>query len=434
MYEKEEYAQLVGQAGNLLAPSFTEDWPLLPVTKAEGIYLESIDGRRIMDFTAGIAVTNVGHNHPRVMAAARDEMEQLCHCALGLTLHEPVLKLTRALQEVMPEGMEMFFFGNSGAEAVEGAIKLARFTTKKPVIIAFQGGFHGRTYGAASVTSIKSKYRLHYEPFVPGVYFAEYAYPYRCPVGQDPEKVIQWSLDSLQTIFDRYAQPSEVAALLVEPIQGEGGYIVPPDGWLKALRRICDDHGILLIFDEVQTGFGRTGSMFASQYFNVRPDIMAIAKGIANGFPLSATVSSRELMSRWSGGSHGTTFGGNPVACAAALATLEILREENLLENAREMGALFLDGLRTLQEKFEGIGETRGIGLMVALEMIVPGGGKIPNPRAAMDVLEGCLERGLLGYMAGLHGHVIRFMPPLIVTQEQIQEALEIIEASLEEL
>jgi 4-aminobutyrate aminotransferase len=434
MHEKKELSELARDVSNVLAPSLAEDWPLLPVTDAQGIYMYTDDGREIMDFTSGIAVTNVGHNHPHVVAAACEQMEKLCHSAVGVILHEPLLKLTKVLPGLMPDGMEMFFFGNSGAEAVEGAIKLARYTTQKPVIIAFQGSFHGRTYGAASVTSVKSKYRLHYEPFVPGVYFAEYAYPYRCPFGQDPETVIQWSLDSLQTIFDRYAQPSEVAAMLVEPIQGEGGYIVPPAGWLKALRRICDDHGILLIFDEVQTGFGRTGTMFACQHFDVRPDILAVAKGIANGFPLSATASSRELMSRWLVGSHGTTFGGNPVACAAALATLEVLQDENLLDNAREMGKIFLDGLAKLREQFEIIGETRGMGLMVAMEMIVPGGGKIPNPRAAMDVLENCLERGLLGYMAGLHGHVVRFMPPLIVKKEQIQQALEIIKASLEVL
>ncbi len=434
MQSNQEYSSLAKNVTDVLAPSLAEDWPKLPVTKAEGIYLYTTDGQKYMDFTSGIAVTNLGHNHPRVVAVAQDQMEKLCHSAVGVILHEPLLQLTQALPKVMPEGMEMFFFGNSGAEAVEGAIKLARYITRRPVIIAFQGSFHGRTYGAASVTSVKSKYRLHYEPFVPGVYFAEYAYPYRCPMGQDPGAVIQWSLDSIQTIFDRYAQPSEVAAILVEPIQGEGGYIVPPASWLNELRRICDEHGILLILDEVQSGFGRTGEMFACQKFNVRPDIMAIAKGIANGFPLSATVSSKDLMSRWSAGSHGTTYGGNPVACAAALATLEVLKEENLLQNTREMGKILLDGLTALQEKFEVIGETRGMGLMVAMEMIVPGGGKIPNPRAAMDALENCLQRGLLGYMAGLHGHVIRFMPPLIVTEEQVNQALEIIEDSFESL
>jgi len=434
MQNKSNFSKLVDSVPERLAPSLAEDWPLLPVTRAEGIYLYTPDGQKIMDFTAGFAVTNVGHNHPRVVAAAQKQMGELCHSAMGVILHEPLLQLIEALPKVMPDGMDMFFFGNSGAEAIEGAIKLARYVTRRPGIIAFEGGFHGRTYGAASVSSVKSKYRLHYEPFVPGVYFADYAYPYRCPLGDTPKTVIDWSLASLQKIFDHFAQPSTIAAILVEPVQGEGGYIVPPSDWLKGLRRICDEHGILLIFDEIHTGFGRTGSMFASQTFDVVPDIMAVAKGIANGFPMGATVANRELMSRWHAGSHGTTFGGNPVACAAALATLDVIEEEDLVQNCRKMGKIFLDGLTSLQEKYPIIGEARGIGLMVAMEMVVPGEGKIPNPRAVADLLEGCLERGLLAYMAGLHGHVVRFMPPLIVTEEQVKQALEIIEDGLAKL
>jgi 4-aminobutyrate aminotransferase len=331
----------------------------------------------------------------------------------------------------MPDGMDMFFFGNSGAEAVEGALKLARYVTRRPGIIAFEGGFHGRTYGCASVTTSKAKYRLHYEPFVPGVYFAPYPYAFRCPLGESEEAALEWSLGGLRRIFERLILPEEVAAILVEPVQGEGGYIVPPAGFLPALREICDEHGILLILDEVQTGFGRTGQMFAAQVFGVRPDIMAIAKGIANGFPLSATVASRELMSRWLPGSHGTTYGGNPIACAAALAVLDVIQEENLLENCRKMGARLLAGFKRLQEKYAIAGEARGLGLMLALELIVPGQGKQPNGEAAMQVLNGCLERGLLAYMAGLHGQVVRFIPPLTVTQDQADEALQILDDSL---
>jgi 4-aminobutyrate aminotransferase len=327
--------------------------------------------------------------------------------------------------------MDMFFFGNSGAEAVEGALKLARYVTGRPGIIAFEGGFHGRTYGAASVTSVKAKYRNHYEPFVPSVYFAPYAYSYRCPLGEDEESVLEWSFSGLQIIFDRLVLPSNVAAILVEPVQGEGGYIVPPRRFLQALREICDQHGILLILDEVQTGFGRTGQMFAAQTFGVQPDIMSIAKGIANGFPLGATVASRQLMSQWKAGAHGTTYGGNPIACAAALATLDVIREENLLENCRVMGERFLEGFRQLQGEYPVIGQVRGLGLMVAMELIVPGSDKTPNPDATTQVLNHCLERGLLGYMAGLVGQVIRFIPPLNVTAEQVDEALSILDDSL---
>ena len=422
------------RSGELLVPSLAEDWPELPAVRAEGVYLYTADGKRYLDFTSGIAVTNVGHGHPRVLAAARQQMEQFSHSAVGLTLHEPLLRLCEELPKVMPPGMEMFFFGNSGAEAVEGALKLARYVTGRPGIIAFEGSFHGRTYGAASVTSVKSKYRNHYEPFVPGVYFAPYAYPYRCPLGSDEASVLEWSLGGLQRIFERLIPPSEVAAILVEPMQGEGGYIVPPAGFLSGLRRICDEHGIMLILDEVQTGFGRTGEMFAAQVFDVHPDIMAIAKGIANGFPLGATVASRSLMKQWLAGSHGTTYGGNPVACAAALAVLEVIREENLLENCSRMGARLLEGLRRLQMKYPFIGEVRGLGLMVALELVVPGTDKQPDGATAMKVLEGCLQRGLLAYMAGLHGQVIRMMPPLNITQAQVDEALGILDESLGEL
>lgn len=426
-----DFADTTRWASQYLMPSFSTDWPLLPAVRAEGSYLYTADGRRYLDFTSGIAVTNVGHGHPKVLAAAREQMEKFSHSAVGITLHEPLLKLTQALIEVMPKGMEMFFFGNSGAEAIEGALKLARYVTGRPGIIAFEGSFHGRTYGAASVTSVKSKYRNHYEPFVPGVYFAPFAYPYRCPLGSDDQAVISWSVRGIQNLFDRLIPPSQVAAILVEPVQGEGGYVVPPAGFLPALRQICDQHGILLIVDEVQTGFGRTGEMFAAQVFGVRPDIMAIAKGIANGFPLSATVASRELMSQWLPGAHGTTFGGNPIACAAALATLEVIREEKLLENCRNMGTRLLKGMQQFQKKYPFIGDVRGLGLMLAMEMIVPGEEKTPNPEAAMAVLNNALERGLIAYMAGLQGQVIRLIPPLNVTGEQVDEALAILEDSL---
>ena len=431
MEQNTTFANLIAKVSKTLSPSLAEDWPLLPVVRAEGVYLYTADSRRYMDFTSGIAVTNVGHGHPRVLAAARDQMEKFSHSAVGITLHEPLLRLTEALPKVMPTGMNMFFFGNSGTEAVEGALKLARYVTRRPGIIAFEGSFHGRTYGAASVSSVKSKYRNHYEPFVPGIYFAPYAYPYRCPLGEDADTVVTWSIDGLQRVFDRLISPSEVAAVIVEPVQGEGGYVVPPAEFLCSLRRICNEHGILLILDEIQTGFGRTGEMFGAQVFDIQPDIMVIAKAIANGFPLSATVASRELMSQWSSGSHGTTFGGNPIGCAAALATLDVIREENLLVNCRKMGARLLEGLRVLKDKYPIIGDVRGLGLMTAMEFIVPGQGKIMNPGAAKAVLENTLERGLIGYMGGLQGQVVRLMPPLNVTGDQMDEALAILDDSL---
>jgi 4-aminobutyrate aminotransferase len=361
-------------------------------------------------------------------------MHEMAHSAVGVTVHKSLLELCDALIAVLPSRMDMFFFGNSGAEAVEGALKLARYVSQRPGIIAFEGGFHGRSYGAASVTSVKSKYRDHYEPFVPGVYFVPYPYAYRCPLGDTPEAALDWTLMSLRRLFQHQIPPSQVAAFLVEPVQGEGGYIVPPRDFLPALRRICDEHGIYLILDEVQCGFGRTGEMFAAQVFDVQPDIMSIAKGIASGFPLGATVASRDLMRRWKSGAHGTTFGGNPVACAASLATLQVIAEENLLENARRMGERFLAGLQSLQAQYPSIGEARGLGLMLAIEMVVPGSDKEPDPRASMDLLNLCLERGLLAYMAGTFGQVVRFIPPLIVTAEQVDLALNILDEALSTL
>ena len=431
MSKKASYKELLEKVFDNLAPSFSEDWPKLAAVRAEGAYLYTEDGREYLDFTSGIGVTNLGHNHPKVMQAAIEQMKLFSHSAVGITLHEPLLRLTEVLPTVMPEGMDMFFFGNSGSEAIEGAIKLARYVSGRPGIIAFRGGFHGRTYGAISVTSVKSKYRLHYEPFVPGVYFTEYANPFRCPISNLPADAVDWSMQSLENVFNHYISPTEVAAILVEPIQGEGGYIIPPADFLKNLRSICDQHGILLIFDEVQTGFGRTGQMFAAQTLGVRPDIMAVAKGIANGFPLGATVASRELMSKWLAGSHGTTFGGNPVACAAALAVQKVIAEENILENCREMGVKFLAGLQAIQKKCDFIGEVRGLGLMLALEIVKPDGNKTPDGEKAFKILNVMLDGGLVGYMAGLTGNVVRLIPPLIVKPEQIEKALEIVEVSM---
>ncbi len=427
----QDFLELASGVADRLAPSLSEDWPKLPVVRAEGAYLYTADGRRYLDFTSGIAVANVGHSHPRVLQAARAQLDKLTHGAVGVTLHKSLLELCEALPKVLPAAMDMFFFGNSGSEAVEGAIKLARYVQERPAIIAFEGGFHGRSYGAATVTSVKSKYRLHYEPFVPSVYFAPFPYPFRCPLGEEPEDAIRWSLEAIQDLFDHLVPPSEVAAFLIEPIQGEAGYIVPPEGFFQELRSLCDEHGILLILDEIQTGFGRTGQMFAAELFDAQPDVMAIAKGIASGFPLSATVASRDLMSRWKAGSHGTTYGGNPVACAAALATLDVFEEENLVANARAMGARLMEGLHAFQEEYPFVGEARGVGLMLALEMVFPGQGKEPNPKAANAALANCLERGLLAYMAGTHGQVLRLMPPLSITKRQVDEALNVLEESL---
>lgn len=423
--ETPTYEDLLARLDSLLAPCLAQDWPNMPVARAEGVYLYGPDGRRYLDFLSGFGACNVGHNHPRVVAAARAQMERIVHAPLGVLAPETTLRLAWELRQVLPGGADMFFFGNSGAEAVEGALKLARYVTGRRGIVAFLGGFHGRTFGAASVTTSKVRYRNGHGPFLPDVYFARFPYPFRSSA-PDPEGCAQEALADLERLFEYVIAPQDVAAFLLEPIQGEGGYVIPPRSWLVALREIADRHGILLIFDEVQTGFGRTGHWFAAQAFGVEPDILCLAKGIANGFPLGATAARQEIMGRWGPASHGTTYGGNPISCAAALAVLEVIREENLLENARAQGAFMLERLRDLQAESPLIGEVRGVGLMVAVEFVKPGTDREPNTEAVHRILQRALDDGLLLYPCGHWTQTIRLIPPLNVTREQVEEGLEI--------
>ncbi len=428
--KKSTFAELVKRREKMLAPIFSQDWPNLPVVKAEGLYLYGLDGKRYMDFMAAFGAVNVGHNHPRVIAAAREQMEKQVHGAVGVTLHESVLRLAEMLPTVLPGALDMFFFGNSGAEAVEGCIKLARNITGRPGIIAFTGAFHGRTYGAASLTASKSSYRLGLEPFLPSVYHVPYADPYHSAHPDDPSQCVSEALMALQTVLDRIIAPSQIAALIVEPIQGEGGYVIPPKEFLQSLREICTRNNILLILDEVQSGFGRTGEWFAAQAFDVIPDIMAIGKAIASGFPLGAVCAKQELMSRWTPTVHGTTFGGNPVSCAAAIATIETIRDEGLLDKAKKNGEYLLSRLRDLKKKYPPIGDVRGIGLMIGMELTVPGTDRESDTNAAKKVLNEALARGLLMYPCGVRSQVIRLAPPLNVTREQIDDAMEILDQS----
>jgi 4-aminobutyrate aminotransferase len=425
------YEDLVKRRHKMLAPSFAQDWPNLPVVRAQGLYLYGLDRKRYMDFMASFGVVNLGHNHPRVVAAAREQMEKQVHGAVGVTLHESVLRLAEMLPEILPGHLDMFFFGNSGTEAVEGSIKLARNVTRRPGIIAFTGAFHGRSYGAASLTASKSIYRTGLEPFLPSVYHVPFADPYHSPHPDDPEQCVEESLRALQTVLDRLIAPSQVAAVIVEPIQGEGGYVVPPKDFLVRLRELCTRNDILLIFDEVQSGFGRTGEWFAADAFGVQPDIMAIAKGIANGFPLGAVCARSELMSKWEPTVHGTTFGGNPISCAAAIATIETIKDEGLLENAKSNGAYLLSQLKRLKDKYPAIGDVRGLGFMTAIEFSLPGTDREPNPAAAKQVLNEALSRSLLMYPCGLRSHTIRLCPPLNVTREEIDRAMQILDDSL---
>ncbi len=429
--QQSAYGDLVARADVLLAPSLARDEPNLPVERAEGSCFFTPDGRRYLDFVSGMAACNAGHRHPKVVAAAKAQIDRLINGPVGVVYYESLLRLADELGKVMPGDLTSFFFSNGGAEAVEGAIKLARYVTGRPGILAFLGGFHGRTYGAASITTSKSKYRRHYEPFLSSVYLAPYAYCYRCPKGRNPRTCGLACLEEIETLFARVISPDEIGCMVVEPIQGEGGYVVPPAEWLKALRDICTRHGIMLIFDEVQTGFGRTGEWFAAQTFGVVPDILAVAKSIASGFPLSALAAPPEMMRRWTAGAHGTTFGGNPVSCAAGLATLQVMREERLPERSRVLGARVLARLSALKERAPQIGDVRGKGLMIGIEFVRPGTVREPNSEAVKRVLETCLADGLLLYPCGLHGHTIRFIPPLTVSEDELEEGLGIFEQAV---
>ena len=427
-----EWVSMVSQIGNFLAPTMAKDHPNLPVIKAEGCYYYGADGKRYLDFTSGIAVENVGHRHPKVVQAIKDSADHLLHGPSGVIMYESILKLAYELQQIMPGKLDNFFFANSGTEAIEGALKLAKYVTKRPYVISFTGCFHGRSLGALSVTTSKSKYRKHMQPSWL-TYQLPYALPEELPAGEDAESYFADKLErDAEKLFKHQVDPSEVACMIVEPVLGEGGYIIPPKSWLKKMREICDRHGILLIFDEVQTGFGRTGNWFAAQTFDVTPDIMAIAKGIAAGLPLSATVASKELMMQWPLGSHGTTFGGNPMACSAALASLEVLKEERLLENAEKMGAYAVERLTRMQQTYPVIKDVRGVGLMIGIEIQDVATGK-PDGEAVMDLLNRSLEKGVLFYLCGNSGEVIRMIPPLTVTKEQIDEGLDQLEAALAE-
>lgn len=427
-----KWAHLINNMPNRLAPSMAKDHPNLPVVKEEGCYYYGADGREYLDFTSGIAVTNIGHRHPKVVQAIKDAADSLMHGPSGVIMYESILRLADELADILPGDLDCFFFSNSGAEAIEGAIKLAKYVTKRPYVISFTGCFHGRSLGALSVTTSKSKYRKFMQPS--GLtYQIPYANTKDCPSGSDPEAYVIAQLEkNFAALFSHQVTPEEVACVILEPVLGEGGYIVPPKGWLKKVREICDRHQILLIFDEVQTGFGRTGEWFAAQTFGVTPDIMAIAKGIASGLPLSATVASGELMKQWPLGSHGTTFGGNPIACSVALATLEVLKEENLLDNTKRMGRYAVEKLEQMKDRHSVIGSVRAVGLMIGIEIIHPKTGE-PNGEGLLKILDLALEKGVLFYLCGNHSEVIRMIPPLTVTKEQIDKGLRILDEALTE-
>jgi 4-aminobutyrate aminotransferase len=399
--------------------------------RAEGSYIYTEDGRQLLDFTCGIGVTNTGHCHPKVVEAIREQAGVFIHAQVNIAIHKPMLRLIEELRTIVPASIDSFFFANSGAEAVENAVKIARVATGRQNVIVFSGSFHGRTLGTMSLTTSKTVYRTGFGPLPSGVFVTPFPYAFRLRMTE--AEASAYALEQLEYLLASQTAPKDTAAILVESVLGEGGYVPPPPSFMKGLREICDRHGILLILDEVQSGFGRTGKWFAFEHFNVEPDMITAAKGLASGMPLSGVFSRTEIMRKVDVGSIGGTYGGNAVACAAGVATIQAMREENMLQNATERGIQLMTGLRKLQEEYSQIGDVRGKGLMIGTEFIVDGKAERAKP-LVKQVIHAAEERDLLLLSSGTYDNTIRWIPPLNVTLEQIHKGLQVFEEALKEV
>jgi 4-aminobutyrate aminotransferase len=409
-----------------LSPILTH-YTQIEVDYGQGPYLYATDGRRYLDFSTGIGVTNTGHCHPKVVAAAQAQVAKLIHGQANVVYHKPMLEVIQELLTILPGHLSSFLFTNSGAEAIEAAMKLARHATGRTNMIVFQGGFHGRTIGSVSLTTSNPIYHYKYQPLMAGVYVAPYPYTYF--YGWPEKETETFCLKMLRHVLASQTAPDETAAMLIEPVLGEGGYVVPTPGFLAGVQEICHQHGILLIIDEVQSGFGRTGKWFGFQHFGVEPDIMVMAKGLASGFPLSGIAARPELMTHSPVGSQGGTYGGNAVSCAAAVATLRVMKEEGLIENSARLGVTLMERLKALQARFPVIGEVRGLGLMVGVEFTTAAGE--PDKDTTAAVRQACLDNGLIMLNCGTYHNVIRWIPPLVIDDAQLDEALCIFEEAL---
>ncbi len=395
----------------------------LHVASGEGCWVTTVDGERYLDFTAGIAVVSTGHSHPEVVAAIAAQAGRFVHAQVNCYRHDLLEPLAARLAEVTPDGIDTFFFANSGAEATEGAVKLAKQATGRPNVIVFQGSFHGRTHLAMAMTTSKTGYRAGHTPLPSGVFPAPF--PQTVGTGLTEEQAVAQALAGVRYLLASQTAPAETAAMILEPVLGEGGYYPAPAAFLRGLREICDEHGILFIADEVQCGFARTGHMFFVEESGIRPDILVMAKGIASGFPFAAIGASAELMARWPTGSHGGTYGGNPMGCAAALATIDVLTRDGFLDNVDARGAQLRDGLRKVAAEHPVVADVRGPGLMVAMEFRDPATGE-PDPARTAAVVAHCrTHANLLLMNAGTWGNIIRFMPPLVVDEAEMALAVD---------
>ncbi len=404
-----------------LSPHLKQATPVL-VDRGEGVYLIGEDGRRYLDFTAGIGVTSTGHCHPKVVAAVQEQVARLIHGQYTTVLSRPLRDLTERLGDVLPSDLDSLFFVNSGSEAVEAAMRLVRHATGRPGIVVFHGSFHGRTFGAAALTTSGTKFRAGIGPLPSGVAVSPFPFAYR--YGWDAETATDFALQELDYVLATISPPTDTAAFFVEPVLGEGGYVPATARFLQGLRERADRHGILLVIDEIQTGFGRTGRFWGHDHFAVRPDVLITAKGLASGFPLSAIAASHTLMERVRPGSQGGTYGGNPVSCAAALATLRVIDEEDLVARAAAMGARLERGLRTVADANKSIGDVRGLGLMLGSEFTAPDGS--PDTETAAHAQRAAAECGLLLLTCGAYNNVVRMIPALVVDEAQVDAAVEL--------
>jgi len=424
--------ELLARDTDVVSQSVVRWYPLV-VESATGCVVKDVDGNEFIDFNSGLVVMAVGHSHPRVVKAIKDQAEKLIHYSWTDFYYKPIIDLGEQLTKITPGSFaKKVFFCNSGAEANEAAMKMARWHTRKPLFIAYTGSFHGRTFGTMALTASKPVQRRHFFPLLSEVTHVPYPYCYRCPFGLKYPECNMWCVDFIEEeVLKKYHAPEDTAAMVVEPIQGEGGYVVPPDDYFQRLKKILDKYEILMVDDEIQSGMGRTGKWFAMEHFGVTPHIVTIAKALASGLPLGAAVAEKELMD-WEGGSHANTFGGNPVACAAALQVIDIVKEERLMENATRQGAHLMKRLREMQEKYPIIGDVRGKGLMVGVEFVKDRDTKEPASQELQNVMNKCFKRGLAIITAGKS--TMRFAPPLVITHEIIDEGLEIFEGAVKEV
>lgn len=422
--------RIVAQDEAFASPCYIKEYPLV-IARGEKAMVEDVDGNRFLDFMAGIAVSSTGYGHPKVIAAIKTQADRFLHICGSDFYFEGLATMFERLAKLAPgASKKRVFLSNSGAEAVDGAIKLARNSTRRAGLIAFKGAFHGRTYGAMSLTSSKVKQHAGFSPLLSDVYHVQYANPYRCECGQAHADCHLHSIGAIEELFARQVDPGDVAAIFVEPIQGEGGYIVPPPQFLPALRALCDKHGILLVCDEIQCGVGRTGKMWATEFAGIEPDILLTAKGLASGMPLGAIIA-KESITKWENGAHGSTFGGNPVAVAAAMATLDIVEKE-LMPRVPALGDKLIGAMRDLQKKHPSIGDVRGKGLMIGVEFVKDRATREPAPELARALVEKAFEEGLLLLTCGKS--VLRLAPPLVIDEQDIDIAVAIIDRALTSL